>query len=90
MTVHLDGRRMTGRKEAHAYLKEALALPEYYGNNLDALYDVLTERGESTLILLEHFEETRNSLGRYAELMAATFSQAAMHNPALDFQFTGE
>ena len=31
------------KKEWHDYLKEALNLPDYYGKNLDALYDCLTE-----------------------------------------------
>ena len=90
MTVHLDGRRMTSRKEAHAYLKEVLALPEYYGNNLDALYDVLTERAEPTCITLEHFDRAREFLGRYAELIATTISQAALHNPSIDFPYPAE
>ncbi len=29
--------------EAHKYLREALNFPEYYGENLDALHDCLTE-----------------------------------------------
>lgn len=29
----------------HKLLRAALPLPEYYGDNLDALYDVLTEFG---------------------------------------------
>lgn len=90
MTVHLDGRRMTSRKEAHAYLKEVLALPEYYGNNLDALYDVLTERAEPTRITLEHFDRAREFLGRYAELIVTTISQAALHNPSIDFPYPAE
>lgn len=27
----------------HDYLKKELNLPDYYGNNIDALYDILTE-----------------------------------------------
>ena len=90
MTIHLDGRRMCSRAEAHAYLQEALSLPDYYGKNLDALYDLLTERGEPTEIILEHFGQMHDGLGRYAKLMAATFSQAAQHNEALTFQMTEE
>ena len=90
MTVQLDGRRMTSRREAHAYLKEALSLPEYYGCNLDALYDVLTERAEPTCITLEHFDEMSDALGRYAQLMVTTFRQAALHNPGLEFRAPAE
>ena len=43
MKYVLDASRMTSKEEAHAYLKEVLELPEYYGNNLDALHDCLEE-----------------------------------------------
>ncbi|KMZ55581.1 barstar family protein [Dorea sp. D27] len=41
--VTLDAGRLCQKEEAHAYLKERLGLPDYYGANLDALYDCLTE-----------------------------------------------
>ena len=37
----LDGELI--RKSGHDYLAEALNLPDYYGKNLDALYDCLCE-----------------------------------------------
>lgn len=52
MLVQLDARRM-GRGEIHAYIKEALSLPTWYGNNLDALYDCLTDLSETELVI-EH------------------------------------
>ena len=46
MEIVLDAKRFKGRTRAHAYLKEALRLPDYYGKNLDALYDCLGDIGE--------------------------------------------
>ena len=43
MRYVLDALKMKTKTEAHSYLKEVLRLPEYYGGNLDALYDCLTE-----------------------------------------------
>ena len=40
--IRLDGAALCRREEAFALLKEALALPEWWGRNLDALYDCLT------------------------------------------------
>ena len=40
--IELDGRRMDTRAAAWAYLRQELSLPEYFGNNLDALWDSLT------------------------------------------------
>ena len=41
-TIRLDGAGLCRREEAFALLGEALALPEWWGRNLDALYDCLT------------------------------------------------
>ena len=41
--VILEGRCMTSREAAQEQLQEKLALPSYYGRNLDALYDCLTD-----------------------------------------------
>ena len=41
--IILDGGQLCDRGTAHTYLQEMLELPEYYGKNLDALYDCLTE-----------------------------------------------
>ena len=49
----LDGTRMLDRSEAHRYIARILRLPEYYGENLDALYDCLTEICESSIIRVE-------------------------------------
>ena len=39
----LNGKRMDTRDHAHAHLARRLRLPVYYGNNLDALNDCLTD-----------------------------------------------
>ena len=43
MKYVLDAEKMQTREEMHEYLKEVLEFPEYYGGNLDALYDCLTD-----------------------------------------------
>ena len=41
-TIRLDVAMLCRRREAMSLLDEALALPEWWGRNLDALYDCLT------------------------------------------------
>lgn len=45
---YLDGSRLTTRDESYQYLKHRLSFPDYFGNNLDALWDVLSERRTSS------------------------------------------
>lgn len=54
--MELDGKLI--KKDGHDYLKEVLNFPDYYGKNLDALYDCLTEIScEIELINSEEVEE---------------------------------
>ena len=64
--IVLDGRRMDDRAGLHAELKQKLSLPEYYGENLDALNDCLGERRERELIVIEHAGALLESCEDYA------------------------
>ena len=55
--VRLNGYFMTTRERAHRHLRRRLRLPDYYGNNLDALYDCLGDVGEPTEIELHALEQ---------------------------------
>lgn len=41
--ITLDGNLLSDAAQMHDYLKECLEFPEYYGKNLDALHDCLTD-----------------------------------------------
>lgn len=51
-TIVLDGARLAERTEAFALLEQALALPIWWGKNLDALYDCLTSLGRPVCLEL--------------------------------------
>ena len=63
MKIILDVLRLQEPEPAHAYLKESLGLPDYYGHNLDALYDCLTDPGPEVEIVLENQETLLENLG---------------------------
>ena len=83
MTVVLDGKAMVDRVTAHTHLAERLELPTYYGRNLDALYDMLTEIGEETEIILTDPAVVAEQMGKYGEALLATLQEAAEENPRL-------
>ena len=83
MAVILEGKAMTDRVSAHSHLAERLELPTYYGRNLDALYDVLTEIGEETEIILTDPAAVVEQMGKYGEALLATMQEAAEENPRL-------
>ena len=51
-TIALDGLYMTTKEATHAYLRWRLQAPDYYGCNLDALHDILTDPCEPTHLIL--------------------------------------
>lgn len=68
--IILDGKRMRNREETHDYLKRMLDLPDYYGRNLDALWDLLSYESRETTITFIHTGAMLENLGSYgAELM---------------------
>ena len=83
MTVILEGSWMIDRVAVHNHLAERLQLPSYYGRNLDALYDVLTELGEETTIILRDPALVAEQLGKYGEALLNAMKEAAEENPKL-------
>ena len=50
--IELDGKCI--KKHSRDYLKEKFSFPDYYGKNLDALYDCLTDIWVETEIHLKN------------------------------------
>ena len=76
---------MDTRGHAHSHIAKRLRLPDYYGNNLDALNDCLGEIAVSTRILLRNAVCLRESLGDYGERLIAVFANAAEQNSNIVF-----
>lgn len=49
---------LNGAEITHEILAEKLGFPPYYGKNLDALHDCLTDIAEDTAIILQNSPET--------------------------------
>lgn len=73
-----------GPRELHRVIATVLQFPRWYGNNLDALYDCLTDICEDTTVRFTNWEH----LSSFAIGFRETFLDAAQENPCLRVLFS--
>lgn len=76
----LDGETIETREQLHETLQREMELPEWYGKNLDALYDCLTDSHEPISIEIRNREALTEHLGRYAKALEQVIRDAAEEN----------
>ncbi|HPF44319.1 MAG TPA: barstar family protein [Syntrophomonadaceae bacterium] len=84
--IILNGKRMTSVGSTHRYLRKKLNFPDYYGGNLDALWDMLTTLSDPVSIKLVETEAMQSYLGEYADSILHVFMEAAEENEQLIFE----
>ena len=72
--ILLDGRTLT-----HEAIAAALEFPPYYGGNLDALHDCLTEIGQETVIIAAHAAEADARMLRVMRAAARENGQLSLY-----------
>lgn len=77
----IDCEKLCESESAHRYLAEALEFPDYYGKNLDALFDCMTEKGECTILFKGAAELYKSSA--YGAKILRVMREAATANPQL-------
>lgn len=83
--IFLDGCSMTSKETAHTYIKQRLNLPPYYGENLDALWDMLSTYSNTISIYLINEEALNENLGEYGNLLKEVFQEASNENDNINF-----
>ena len=83
--VILDCREMTDRERLHGLLARELHFPEWYGRNLDALFDLLTTLPGQWTLLLTH-ASALEQLGNYKQAFLDTLQDAQAENPHLHIE----
>ena len=78
----VDFGSVTDKESFHACLKKSLPLPEWYGGNLDALYDSLTDLDEAC-IYFKNCGQAAESISDYYESFLVVIADAQMEVPGL-------
>ena len=85
----LDAQYLLEKETAHEYLQKKLVLPDYYGKNLDALYDCLTELADVEIYIDTSFvDESQKENSTYFHKMMRVFQAAARENEDLKLSFS--
>lgn len=85
--IRLKGERMTDKVATHNYLKKKLSLPEYYGNNLDALWDCLSTNFSPRKIKIYNSDKIIENLGFYGKSIIKLFDEISRENDAVEISF---
>ena len=87
MRVVLDGGSVGSRETLHQALAALLRLPDWYGGNLDALHDCLTDLHEPTELIVHGTSALDELLGRRANAFRRVLDDSAEENPNLTVRF---
>ena len=83
MDYHIDCATIGSAAELHQLLAETLSFPDWYGNNLDALYDCLTDLSENTHLTLANWTDAEPFIWGFHRAMA----DAEQDNPNFTVTF---
>ena len=90
MNVIVDGALILNREMLHDTLSTALRLPAWYGRNLDALYDCLTDVQEETVVVLRDRAALEEHLGGYGRRFMRLLEEVSRENPHIRLETAGE
>lgn len=87
MRYEIDLSGVCDKDDLNEAIMRALPLPEYYGANLDALFDVLTDISEETEIYFTNSEEAYVYMPKYMASLKRVCEDASAENPAVSVEF---
>lgn len=82
-TFCLDGAQVADPETLHSLLAEGLEFPGWYGGNLDALYDCLTDCDDELELTVTDAAALERALGDYADRFFRVLEDAAAENDCL-------
>ena len=86
MKVILQGAEMTSVPALHAHLKQQLSFPDYYGENLDGLWDCIRCVDVPLTVVWRNFAQSQDYLGQYADQILETLHDAEQEVPGFTLE----
>ena len=83
MRFVLDGGSVGNCETLHRVLAAGLQFPDWYGGNLDALHDCLTDINQPTELVIRGSDTLETALGSYAAAFRRVLTDSAAQNDAL-------
>ena len=81
--ILLDFRMADTKERVQEYLMQSFEFLDYYGRNLDALFDMLTGLGEDTCVGVFGIDNSREALAKYLGQVKRVMQDAERENPHL-------
>lgn len=78
--IILNGLDINSKEDIFKTLKEQIDSEEFIGNNLDALYDVLSTTYKSMVIVIKNFNMIVDKLGDYANDLKELLTDVVSEN----------
>lgn len=78
------------REALHACIRDTLGFPDYYGMNLDALYDMLTSQGSPLRLIVCYPAKPCEALADYWPRLLRVLDHAALENEGLQIIYREE
>ncbi len=85
MNVTINCSALSNMYEFHEIIAQELHFPKYYGKNLDALYDCLTELKDDCAVTLCHVLPWFERLGNEAITAVRVMQDVSAENPHFQF-----
>jgi ribonuclease inhibitor len=84
--IEIDCRNINSPKALQIYIQYRLDFPEWYGRNLDALYDMLTTNAYPVCLTIVTGPEMNEEMKTYISRLMRVIQDAARENETLTYK----
>jgi tRNA pseudouridine38-40 synthase len=86
----IDGSKINTKIELHETMKTLFEFPDYYGMNLDAMFDILSTEKKKMVITIKNWNSLKNQLSTYAEDWLYTLKEVEAINDEIVIEMKNE